>query len=133
MTMTSPSFLVCDMCGSTWQTRDDFLDDMDIHFIGLQPAATPDKYGLFLFSHLQPDCGTTMSLGVSDLENSVPEPRRRSANRYAERPWFCLWPASMPCPPTCTCESSQIIVDALKKRMRRYRPRAESDPDTNTA
>jgi hypothetical protein len=57
-TLTRP-FKLCPMCRLVWSTREDFLKDSDLRYIGHQIGAETGDPGLRMFNH---SCGTTLAI-----------------------------------------------------------------------
>lgn len=73
--MTKDIFKTCPMCGQTWRTRDDFLDDADLRFNGYQANFSAMEHGLFYFTHEIPPCGSTMIISAEAFLSLYSGPR----------------------------------------------------------
>jgi hypothetical protein len=68
-------FKRCTLCGKEWSSEEEFLGDATLHYDGHQknkrkiplPMGTE---GLFIFTHLIDDCGTSMAVAVSKFKGS---------------------------------------------------------------
>ncbi len=65
--MSENPFKVCSMCGVVWETLDDFLADPALEQSGYQVNFFDLKGGLFYFTHLVENCGTTMAIPVGEF------------------------------------------------------------------
>lgn len=62
-------FKQCSMCGKEWSTKDEFLNDDDVHLNGYQwnkkkLRAGEDIAGLLIFTHRKAECGTTLGIAA---------------------------------------------------------------------
>lgn len=57
-------FKTCPMCGRNWQTRETFLNDPELEFIGYQANLGLPEEGLFYFTHEAGGCGSTLAIKV---------------------------------------------------------------------
>lgn len=59
-----PIFKTCPMCKKEWKSREIFLDDQELIFIGYQANLGLPEEGLFYFTHEIEECGSTMAIKV---------------------------------------------------------------------
>ena len=69
-------FKTCTSCRREWATRDDFLSDRTVEFVGYQSWLPDPILGLFLFNH---DCGTTLAIKAGEFEDLYQGPIYRSS------------------------------------------------------
>ena len=106
-------FKDCTICGNCWQSREAFLSDPDLTYLGYQAHFEALTAGLLFFNH---DCKTTLALEVSQFRDLYDGPvfsERQTGTD--ECPGHCLYRESIdPCPAQCECafvrELIQIIV-----------------------
>jgi hypothetical protein len=117
----SGSFKICTTCGHQWPTRDDFLSDPDIRIGGYQALMTDLKAGLFLFTHFDPGCKTTLGFKAETFADLYDGPIfQERMTGTDECPGHCLHESDLrPCPNQCECAFVREIiqiVDNWKKR-----------------
>jgi hypothetical protein len=66
------NFKKCNVCKSSWESRENFLSDPDVEIIGYQANFSEPNEGLFLFNHI---CGTTLSAQVKVFGTLYDGPR----------------------------------------------------------
>jgi hypothetical protein len=68
-------FKRCTLCGKEWGTEEEFLSDRTVHYNGHQknkkkiPLPTGTD-GLFIFTHLIDECGTSIAIAVSKFKEA---------------------------------------------------------------
>ena len=62
-------FKVCTNCGYVWQDRETFLSDRAIRLEGYQVNFVDLEAGLFLFTHTEEECCSTIALPVSGFSD----------------------------------------------------------------
>ena len=110
---SAADFKVCSMCGHKWESREDFLGDRDIEFIGYQVNFGELNLGIFLFNH---SCKSTIALQAKhfiDLyEGQVFTERKTGTD---ECPEYCLHECELePCPAHCECAFVREIIQIIK-------------------
>ncbi|MBW7888215.1 MAG: hypothetical protein H3C35_07630 [Bacteroidetes bacterium] len=70
-------FKQCSLCGTTWETAEDFLNDPSLQLNGYQFSAYAHRFGngngLLLFTHKKGNCNTTLAIFARDFkENDFP-------------------------------------------------------------
>lgn len=113
---TREVFKACTSCGVQWPTRDAFLAEPAVQFVGYQAFVQDAVLGLFLFNH-EP-CGTTLAISASRFEDlregPVYEQRRGHPDQSSP---YCLTASSGgECPPQCECAFVQRVIDAIGGR-----------------
>ncbi len=118
--MKAIPFKICTCCSKPWKTLDDFLSEPELELAGYQVNFEDLKGGLFYFSHLSKDCGTTLAIPVqkfTGLSNrTILAPHGKCPGGCPE---FCLRKESLdPCPVECECvwvrEIMQVILNWKK-------------------
>jgi hypothetical protein len=106
-------FRRCTVCAQCWPSREDFLADPAIKYIGYQAHFKALTTGLLYFNH---HCKTTIALEVAQFRDLYSGPvfsERKTGGD--ECPGHCLHRNNVePCPAQCECafvrELIQIIV-----------------------
>ena len=78
----------CTMCNHKWYSRNDFLNDHNVIFVGYQVNFSNPEKGVFLFNH---SCKRTMAIPISsfrDLYNG--QIYDKALTGYEECPAYCL-------------------------------------------
>lgn len=65
------TFKCCGKCFKAWRHREDLVRDPDLILIGYQPTFGPPNDGLLLFTHVTPDCGSTLAVPVRAFEDYI--------------------------------------------------------------
>lgn len=78
----SAPFKRCSLCGYTWNSMEEFLNDKTVVLNGYQWNRYNVKLqsgtgGLLLFTHHHADCGTTLALAASKFKEEFPFARVR--------------------------------------------------------
>ncbi|WP_319405320.1 hypothetical protein [uncultured Desulfosarcina sp.] len=111
-------FKRCPCCFQAWQTRDDFLKDTALKLNGYKADFEKLEYGLFFFTHLQPECNSTLALEVSDFIDLYKGERylpRRTGE--TECPGFCLDKNQLErCDAICECAFVREILQVIRSR-----------------
>jgi hypothetical protein len=84
--MTNEPFKRCPLCGKTWATREQFLNDDHTRLNGYQCNSKRLRQGLpaqgmLVFTHYAQECGTTLALPAASFREPSPptEPEEPSA------------------------------------------------------
>ena len=109
-------FKICTTCAHVWETRQSFLADPAVELVGYQANCVILTEGLFLFSHLAPDCLTTLGLPArvfADLyDGPIFAERLRNTPACAGH---CLHQDDLdPCPNRCECAFVREIIQVVK-------------------
>lgn len=62
-------FKICPCCATEWPTKSKLLSDPSLKLHGYQRSYKNRETGLLLFTHLNPSCGSTMGLAVSEFSD----------------------------------------------------------------
>jgi len=87
-------FKRCTMCGSEWQTKEDFLNDRDVLLNGYQWNRKKFRSGegfagLLIFTHRKALCGTSLAIAAGSfktevfLEDADEVPKKRKSSSRA--------------------------------------------------
>lgn len=108
-------FLICPCCGVRWGSRRTFLADPEIELAGYQPNFTHLHAGLFLFTHRNCHCGTTLAVTVSRFEDLYAGPRFEEYKVGSpDCPGYCLdWQNRKACWVKCDCVYVRGILEVL--------------------
>lgn len=113
--MANTSFKICNFCKLPWTTREEFLRDPALKFIGYQSFVHDGILGLFLFNH-EP-CGTTLALSANlfaDLHGNQIYESREEFDAPAEE---CLSSASgRECPAECECGFVRKVIGQINEQ-----------------
>ena len=106
-------FKRCPMCGTSWSSRDDFLQDPDVGLVGYQVNFANLVAGIFLFNH---DCGDTLSIPVEAFSDMHAGPVFLDrATGTSECPGQCLREDELdPCPAKCECNYVREVLQRVK-------------------
>ena len=107
-------FKQCSMCKDEWASRDDFLADPNILYLGYQIHFEDLEIGWLMFNH---SCGTTLAFPVStfsSLYNGLVFTESKTG--HSECPGFCLQKNSIShCPQECECAYVREIILIINK------------------
>ena len=117
MNLREPShsvFKECPMCGSPWESRDDFLSDPCVEIIGYQACFKELTAGYFLFNH---SCEGTLALLVEEFEDLYDGPvYEEQKTGTDECPQYCLRKEELaPCPARCECAFVREIIQLVRR------------------
>ena len=110
--MAKKPYILCKVCGHTWESRDSFLADEEIHLIGYQSNFIQIDKGLFLFNHI---CDGTLAIPVNEFVDLYDGPiYRENKTGTQECPGYCLYESELrPCPAKCNCAFVREILTLL--------------------
>lgn len=105
-------FKNCPNCEKVWLTRQHFLEDPEIKFVGYQAHFKELTLGLFLFNH---HCRATLALHVKEFIDLTDEPVfTEQAQSPEDCPKYCLNETEMrPCPVKCECRYIREIIQVF--------------------
>ena len=111
-------FKICPMCAFVWKTRDEFLDDNSLDLDGYLTDFDKLEWSLFLFTHNQENCFSTLAIQAKDFLSLF------SGKRYTERragmaecPGYCLDENQLDrCDAFCECAFNREIIQIIKMR-----------------
>lgn len=102
----------CPVCGRCWSSREDFLADPDLVYIGYQADFRELTAGLLFFNH---HCKATLAIKVvhfRDLYDGPVFSERKTDTD--ECPGYCFHRTSVtPCPAQCECAFVREIVQVI--------------------
>ncbi len=118
--MKTAPFKICPTCSGHWKTLEDFLADPELELSGYQVNFADLKGGLFYFTHLPGNCGTTLAVPVGAFAGLSKRPMLASHGRQPDGcPGLCVRNELNPCPVECECiwvrEVMQIIRNWKKQ------------------
>ena len=69
-------FKRCTMCGAEWPTKDEFLEDREIHLNGYQWNRKKFRSGegftgLLIFTHRKEACGTSLAIAANKFKTDA--------------------------------------------------------------
>ncbi len=107
------NFKKCTVCGVEWASRNDFISDPDIEFIGYQVDFDILTAGLFLFNH---SCFGTLAIPAgefTDLYDGQVFETRKTGSAFCEK--HCLHVYDLaPCPAKCECSYVREVIQLIK-------------------
>ncbi len=106
-------FKQCSVCRQKWPTRQDFIVDQDLKFIGYQANFLELKAGLFYFNH---NCKNTIALPAERFVDLYDGPIFAEAKTGTDEcPGYCLNKKElMPCQAACECAYIREIIQLFK-------------------
>ena len=107
-------FKKCNVCNHVWNTRKDFIDDIDVMLIGYEVNFKELKTGLFYFNH---KCKNTIGLHADVFADLYSGPIfQESKLGTNECPEYCVKKDELrPCPAKCECAYIREIIQLLRK------------------
>ena len=109
-------FKKCTMCQKEWPERDEFLRDPLLEMIGYQADIESLEYGIFLFNHYEPNCGSTIAVRVHqfrDLYNGPVYSQCLLGTKECHE--LCLYKENLKlCPAKCECSYVRELVQIVK-------------------
>ena len=110
------SFKTCGACGGEWENRNAFLSDPQLEVAGYQANFQQLEMGLFLFSHMAPDCGTTLAVRSGEFTDlyhgTIWQERRTGA---ADCPGYCLHKTELrACAAKCECAYVREVIEIVR-------------------
>lgn len=69
LTKSATIFKTCPCCATEWPTKSTLLSDPSLKLHGYQRSYKNREVGVLLFTHLNPSCGSTMALDVSEFSD----------------------------------------------------------------
>jgi len=107
------TFKTCNICGTGWSSRDDFLNDPDIELVGYQVHFERLMMGIIHFNH---SCEGTLTLYAycfMDLYDGPVFTERATGGD--DCPEYCLHRHNLePCPAKCECASVREVIQTIK-------------------
>ena len=102
-------FKQCSVCRQQWPTRQDFIVDQDLRFIGYQANFLELKAGLFYFNH---HCKNTIALSADLFVDLYDGPLFAEAKTGTDEcPGYCLKKEVFkPCQAECECAYIREII-----------------------
>ncbi|WP_108650442.1 hypothetical protein [Dongshaea marina] len=121
--MASSHFKQCPCCHERWRCREEFLADPSIELEGYKVDFTDLEQGLFLFTHRQEGCGSTIAIEVCDFKALYPH------TIYQERktgdpdcPCYCLHKDLLArCENQCQCAFVREVIHIIRHTPKRKR------------
>jgi hypothetical protein len=109
-------FMLCGMCQTEWPTLTEFLNDPQLIMNGYQACFTDSTAGLFVFTHYQHDCNSSLAIPVREFEHLYAG--QRHANCKAGGPGcqlHCLDRTNLSsCPNNCSMAWVRILLHELQ-------------------
>jgi hypothetical protein len=111
------SFVTCKQCGKEWAERDDFFADPAVVLSGCQVETERPVSSALLFDHQVAGCGTTIALGIRQLDDLYTGPRHKvdwapSAKCHG----MCFDPRNLDvCPAECRSAYVRQILREVRK------------------
>ena len=110
----SDVFKICPLCGQSWATRLQFLEDAGLALVGYQVDFQELSLGLFLFNHRS--CQTTLAIRAQSFRDLYDGPVYRDCRTGEEVcPGYCLKPDQLqPCPVECECAWVRALLGIIR-------------------
>ena len=109
-----PVFKKCTCCNTPWLSRQEFLEDHNLDFVGYQVNFSNLELGYFLFNHLT--CHSTIAVHAglfSDLYDGPIFSERRTDTENC--PGYCGDRTALdPCDQTCECAYVREVVQIVR-------------------
>ena len=114
--MKTAPFKLCPTCSKPWETLEDFLTDSELELSGYQVNFADLKGGLFYFTHLPNNCGTTLAIAVNEFVSLSTRPMLTShTDKPACCPDLCVRQGALdPCPVECECIWVREIMQTIR-------------------
>ncbi|MBU0479468.1 MAG: hypothetical protein KKG47_00065 [Proteobacteria bacterium] len=111
------AFKICPSCGTVWNAREEFLADRTLVMNGYQADFRTLENGLFLFTHKQEGCNSTMAVRAgdfSDLYTGVKYTEPRTG--MEDCPGYCKKEAQLDrCAALCECAYVREIIQIIRE------------------
>jgi hypothetical protein len=119
--MQHPPFKTCPYCSKVWNTLEDFLSDPELELAGYQVAFEDLEGGLFFFTHIQKNCGTTLAIKVRDFISLSSRPIVAARTKKPEGcSNLCVRQGALePCPIECECVWVREILQVIRSWKKR--------------
>jgi len=110
----SDVFKTCPLCGHSWATRREFLEDPGLELVGYQVDFQELSLGLFLFNHRS--CETTLAVPARRFEELYAGPVYQGCRTGEEDcRGYCLKPLELqPCPAECECAWVRALLGIIR-------------------
>lgn len=113
----SEPFKKCSMCGKIWKTRDEFISDPEVIYLGYSADFESIENGIFLFNHDAEICKTTLATKVDSFFDLY------SGERWVTRMYgtsecagYCLDKKSTAaCHVKCECAFIRDVINKINK------------------
>ncbi len=108
-------FKTCNVCKTSWISRDQFLDDPEVRLIGYQPDFSILELGYLLFNHDK--CNNTLAMHVKKFK-SLHEGEIFTEMKHGSEDCksYCLEESNLDvCPVKCKCRYVRDLMQVLKK------------------
>jgi hypothetical protein len=112
-------FKKCPMCNKSWPAREEFLKDQQLILEGYQANFESLDDGLFLFTHHQNACHSTLAVEIRhflDLYNGPRYTERKTGT--VECPGFCIDVYNLRrCRLKCECKYIRELMHQIRKQL----------------
>ena len=89
--LKTESFKTCPCCNHIWPKRESFLADQELALNGYQADFEEPGEGLFIFTHMDKNCGTSMAIKTKSFKDLYTGPvYERSGLGTEDCPGYCL-------------------------------------------
>jgi len=118
-------YKACTLCGYEWQTLQSFVQDCNLTVNGYQACFEKAEEGLFLLTHVCPQCHSTLAVRASDFTHWDTGSRPGLLNMGKETcPGRCLNNDDLE---PCTAECSMRWVRDVLQYLKAHHVPSESD------
>ena len=107
-------FKLCTRCDNPWVTRDEFLSDIQLNYLGYQVNFANLELGYFLFNHLT--CQSTIAIPAGLFKDLYDGPIFSERKTNAENcPGYCVdREAFGPCEQECECAYVREVIQIVR-------------------
>ncbi len=111
------TFKTCPCCGCVWPKRETFLADGKLSLNGYQADFGEPGEGLFIFTHTEKDCGTSLAVKTKSFKDLYPGPiYARRGLGTEDCPGYCLGEFILErCDARCEYASIRELLQIIKQ------------------
>ena len=115
---TAVPFKICSMCKTSWDSREQFLNDATLDLNGYMADPNIPENGLFYFTHKRTDCFSTLAIQTSqflDLHTGKKYDELKYNTDECQGHCFSKNDLS-PCNANCSCAYIREIIQILQAK-----------------
>lgn len=105
----------CSYCQKIWKTQEDLVHDLSLIVNGYQAGFDDPEEGLFLLTHENGSCGSTIGVKAGDFKHLYDGPEYKECKaRGVGCPLYCLDVNNLqPCPNDCSMAWVRVVLQHL--------------------
>jgi hypothetical protein len=105
----------CTFCQKTWKTVEDMIHDPTLKVNGYQAVFGTPEEGLFLLTHYEGDCGSTLAVEAGNFKHLYDGPEYEECKARGEGcPLHCVDINNLqPCSNTCSMAWVRVVLQHL--------------------